>query len=266
VTRDLIGQLLNGESLSTVFQPMFDISGGGCELWAVEALTRGPAGTHFANASVLFDYIRLKQEEVVADKHCIAAAFANAMGVLPPSLPRLSVNIHAGTIERDHTFPAYIESLARAHNIDTSRLIIEIVEQSTYFDSSRVIVALKDLRSFGVRIAIDDLGLGHGNYRLILDAEPEYLKLDRYFVHGCAQDRHRRALIASVQEIARQFDASVIAEGVERLEDLRMLRTMGVPIVQGYLLGVPDTRPQLTVNESLLSLLEDDVQTEVKES
>jgi EAL domain-containing protein (putative c-di-GMP-specific phosphodiesterase class I) len=266
VTRDMIELLLNGDSLSTVFQPIFDISGGGFELWGVEALTRGPAGTHFANASVLFDYIRLKQEEVVADRHCIAAAFASRARMLPASLPRFSVNIHAGTLERDRTFASHIETLARTYDIDTSSVIIEIVEQSTYFDSRRVIAAIEDLRSLGVRIAIDDLGLGHGNYRLILDAAPDYLKLDRYFVHGCAQDRHRRALIASVQEIARQFDASVIAEGVERLEDLTTLRTMAVPIVQGYLMGVPHARPELTVDQSLLALLESDLQTEVKGS
>jgi EAL domain-containing protein (putative c-di-GMP-specific phosphodiesterase class I) len=132
---------------------------------------------------------------------------------------------------------------------------MEIVEQSTYFDSTRFAAALADLRSLGVKISIDDLGLSHGNYRLILDAQPDYLKLDRYFVHGCANDRHRQALIQSAQQIAQQFEAVVIAEGVERSADLSVLRSMGIRLVQGFLLSYPGAPPSLEVDDSLLPLL-----------
>jgi len=251
----ILDVLLGGEALSTLFQPMFEISGPRFELWAVEALTRGPAGTHFEQAPVLFEYIRLKQEEAAADRSCITAAFKARNRLIPPSVPRLTVNVHAGTLERDRTFPKFIESTARAHGIDTTKLIVEIVEQSTYFDSTRLISALDDLRSLGVQVSIDDLGLSHGNYRLILDAHPDYLKLDRYFVHGCTEDRHRRALIASVQQIARQFEAVVIAEGVERPVDLSTIRSMGIGIVQGFLLSLPGAPPRLDVDDALLPLL-----------
>jgi EAL domain-containing protein (putative c-di-GMP-specific phosphodiesterase class I) len=247
--------LSGGEALSTVFQPMFDISGCRYELWGVEALTRGPAGTHFELAPILFEYIRLKQEEAAADRRCIAAAVVARARLLSPSVPRLSLNVHACTLERDRAFPAYLESVARANGVDTRSLIMEIVEQSTYFDSTRFAAALADLRSLGIKISIDDLGLSHGNYRLILDAQPDYLKLDRYFVHGCANDRHRQALIQSAQQIAQQFEAVVIAEGVERSADLSVLRSMGIRLVQGFLLSYPGAPPSLEVDDSLLPLL-----------
>lgn len=265
MTRPMIEFLLEGEGLSTLFQPIFDISGDEYEVWGVEALTRGPAGTHFERASVLFDYVRMKHEEVAADRQCIAAAFAARTHLLPRGIPRLTLNVHAGTLERDRTFASYLETLARAHDVDTSTLVVEIVEQSTYFDSSHLAVALTDLRSFGVRIAVDDLGLGHGNYRLILDASPDYLKLDRYFVNGCADDDHRRVLICSVQQIAANFGAAVIAEGVERREDLLVLREMGIPLVQGYLLAVPGAPPSLQVGHSLQSLIDTNSDLNLKE-
>ena len=254
MTRPMIELLLEGDGLSTVFQPIFDIAGDDYAVWAVEALTRGPVGTHFERASVLFEYVRMKQEEVAADRQCLAAAFAAWSRLLPPSVPRLTLNVHAGTLERDREFASYLEGLARAHDIDPSALVVEIIEQSTYFDSSHLAVALTDLRSLGVRIAVDDLGLGHGNYRLILDASPDYLKLDRYFIHGCADDDHRRVLIWSVQQIAANFGAVVIAEGVERVEDLLTLRQMGIPLVQGYLLALPGAPPSLEVGHSLRDL------------
>ena len=254
MTRPMLERLLEGEGLSTVFQPIFDISGDDYAVWGVEALSRGPAGTHFERASVLFDYVRMKQEEVAADRQCIASAFTARARLLPRWIPRLTLNVHAGTLERDRGFASYLESLAHAHGIDTATLVVEIIEQSTYFDSSHLADALNDLRSLGIRIAVDDLGLGHGNYRLILDASPDYLKLDRYFIHGCAGDDHRRVLIRSVQQIGSNFGAVVIAEGVERPEDLLTLREMGIPLVQGYLLAVPGAPPSLEVGHSLQSL------------
>jgi EAL domain-containing protein (putative c-di-GMP-specific phosphodiesterase class I) len=266
MTSEMIDLLLAGDALSTVFQPIFDISGTEYVVWAVEALTRGPAGTHFEQASVLFDYIRLKQEEVAADRHCIASAFAARRRILPRSIPHLTLNVHAGTLERDRDFTAFIESLARRHDIDTNTLVVEIIEQSTYFDSKHLVTALNDLRSLGIQISIDDLGLGHGNYRLILDANPDYLKLDRYFIHRCADDAHRRALIESVQQIAANFGAAVIAEGVERREDLLTLCEMGIPLVQGYLLAAPGAPPNLDVAPSLQPILNGELLLAVERS
>jgi len=255
VISEKLGLLLNGEQLSTVFQPIFDISSPACEIWGLEALTRGPAGTHFERASVLFDYIRLKQEEVAADRCCITAAFAARQRLLPQSLPRLTLNVHAGTLERDRTFPAYVEKTASDYGIDTRDLVVEIIEQSTYFDSTHLIRALDDLRSLGVRISIDDLGLGQSNFKMILAVRPDYLKLDRYFIHGCADDRRRRALIESVQHIGVSLDCAVIAEGVERLEDLLTLRAMNISLIQGFLLAVPGAPPALDVPEEVRALL-----------
>jgi EAL domain-containing protein (putative c-di-GMP-specific phosphodiesterase class I) len=253
--REKLDLLLNGEQLSTVFQPIFDISSPDCVVWGLEALTRGPAGTHFEQASVLFDYIRLKQEEVAADRCCIGAAFAARVRLLPKTIPRLTLNVHAGTLERDRTFPSYVEAIASEYGIDTRDLVVEIIEQSTYFDSTHLTRALNDLRSLGVRISIDDLGLGHGNYRLILDADPDFLKLDRYFIHGCAEDHRRRALIASVQQLGVSLGCAVIAEGVERMEDLLTLRAMNIALIQGFLLAPPGAPPALEAPEWVRSVL-----------
>jgi EAL domain-containing protein (putative c-di-GMP-specific phosphodiesterase class I) len=235
--------MLRGDTSSTLFQPIYDVEGERFEVWAVEALTRGPAGTHFEPAPIFFDYVRLKREEVRVDRWCIASAFVRHASLNTST--HLSVNVHASTLERDPSFASFVESAAVTSDIDPAVLIIEIVEHSPYFDSSRILRALRDLRSLGAAIAIDDVGAGHANFRTILDAEPEYLKLDRYFVAGAAGDTLRQALIASTVQIARDFGALIIGEGVDDPADLIVLRDMNVPLVQGYLLAMPEARPSL---------------------
>lgn len=239
---DALESLLQSDASSTLFQPIFDVRGAMFEVWAVEALTRGPAGTHFEPASIFFDYVRHRREEVRVDRWCIGSAFARHAALAIST--RLSVNVHASTLERDTGFASFIESAAVATDIDPSRLIVEIGEHSPYFSAPRILSALRDLRSLGVAIAIDDVGAGHGNFRTILDAQPEYLKLDRYFVAGAATDARRRSLIASTVQIARDFGALVVGEGLEDVADLVVLREMDVPLVQGFLLAMPEAEPR----------------------
>jgi EAL domain-containing protein (putative c-di-GMP-specific phosphodiesterase class I) len=104
---------------------------------------------------------------------------------------------------------------------------------------------LEELRRREVRIALDDVGLGQSNFKMIVDAMPDFLKIDRYFVHSCHSDRSRRVVARSIAELARQFDAAPIAEGLELAEDLEVLRDLGISLFQGYLLGRPTSAREL---------------------
>ena len=239
----VIDHLFDSEKSATLFQPIYDVRGDEFLVWAVEALTRGPAGTHFESAPILFDYVRLKGEEVRADRWCLSSAVARyaASG----ASARLSVYVLASTLERDPSFPLFVESVAAASAIDPSTLILELVEHAPYFDASRILRSLGDLRSLGVTVAIDDVGLGYGNFRAILDVRPEYLKIDRYFVAGVAGDALRQSLIRSAVQIANDFGALVVGEGLDDPADLAVMRDMGVPLIQGFLLGRPERQPDL---------------------
>jgi len=238
---DLLDRMLAERDLSVVFQPIFHLADDPA-LVAVEALTRGPRGTHFESASVFFDYVRLKHQELAVDRHCIENAIAAAAAL--PSRPRLSINVHAATLERDDDFPAFLGALCDDYSIDAGMLIVEMVEQSPYWNAPRLLGVLRELRSMGIGIAVDDVGFGHGNFRMILDARPEYMKIDRYFVGGCGSDSYRRSLLRSVCQLARDFGSIVVAEGIETEQDLRTVRDLQIPFGQGYLLAPPTPTPE----------------------
>jgi EAL domain-containing protein (putative c-di-GMP-specific phosphodiesterase class I) len=95
-------------------------------------------------------------------------------------------------------------------------------------------------------VALDDVGLGHSNFKMMVDVRPDVLKLDRYFVSGVAGDDYKQAIVRAVMQLARAVEASVVAEGVAEAEDLEAVRGMGVPLVQGFLFARPAGAPELT--------------------
>jgi len=232
MTESALNRILQPGAITPVYQPIFRVNGGAPSIEGVECLSRGPKGTNFESAAVLFEYVRLKREESLVDRACIAAAFRGASSL--PATLRLGLNVHASTLGRDHGFIPFLQSTAAATGIALSRVIIEIVEHAPPWDGLSFQSTLEQLRELGMAIALDDIGLGQSNFKMLLDVRPDYLKLDRYFVDGCAGDPHRRAVITALRTLARDFDAEIVAEGVENAADAGTLQGLGITLMQGF--------------------------------
>lgn len=122
---------------------------------------------------------------------------------------------------------------------DLSGLIIEITEQTPVDDYDALTEVLGELRSRGAMVAVDDTGAGYASLSHLLALRPEFVKLDRGLVEGVDRDPHRAAAVAAIGAFAGELDAWVVAEGVESQAELERVIELGVPLVQGYLLGCP---------------------------
>jgi EAL domain-containing protein (putative c-di-GMP-specific phosphodiesterase class I) len=154
---------------------------------------------------------------------------------------RLSFNVHASTLGRDHGFIDFLRAASAATSIDLSRLTAEIVEHAPPWDGVSFRSSIEQLRELGLEIALDDIGLGQSNFKMLLDVDPDYLKVDRFFVEGCSRDPRRRAVIASLQQLATDFEAELVAEGVSDASDAETLRAIGVTLMQGFQFAQPMT-------------------------
>jgi EAL domain-containing protein (putative c-di-GMP-specific phosphodiesterase class I) len=242
MSKSLLETILDPEQLSVRFQPIFRIADGENQLHSVEALIRGPKGTHFESAQMLFDYVHRKREEKAVDHSCLTAICAE-VAKLPRDL-RVNVNVHAATLGQQ---PGFLESFRRRlhkHSLSLDRFTVEIVEYAPHCDIPELLGTIASLRNAGVRIALDDVGLGQSNYRMMLDCHPDYFKLDSYFVRGFRNDSKRRAVVESVVAFGRALHSAVVAEGVESREDIALLSDLGVEFVQCNLLC-----PALTLAE-----------------
>jgi EAL domain-containing protein (putative c-di-GMP-specific phosphodiesterase class I) len=235
--RTWIDRVIEPGAITALFQPIVDIREQLPTIFAVEGLSRGPRGTTLEPPDILFEFARRKHEEPIVDRAAVAAILHDAAR-LPETLP-VQINVHASTIGRDEGFVSFLRGVCRGYAVHPSRLTLEILEHSNYVEESRYMAAIQALRAEGVGIALDDIGVGWSNFRMILVTRPSQLKVDRCLVDGIAEDAFRQTTMRAIRLLADQAGAKVVAEGVEREADLEQLRRLGVEYAQGYLFSRP---------------------------
>ncbi|MFN8109721.1 MAG: bifunctional diguanylate cyclase/phosphodiesterase [Thermoleophilia bacterium] len=124
---------------------------------------------------------------------------------------------------------------------DLSWLVIEITEHERVRDYGALASRLAEARTRGARVAVDDVGAGHSTLRHVMRLSPDYAKLDRSMVEGVDRDPAKQALIRSMVAFSREMACTLVAEGIETLPELEMLRDLGVRFGQGYLFRRPAT-------------------------
>jgi EAL domain-containing protein (putative c-di-GMP-specific phosphodiesterase class I) len=154
-----------------------------------------------------------------------------ALGVIPDDL-FISVNVSPETALND----AFIEQFC---GCSKSRLVLEITEHTQVDDYGALLAALAPLRAEGARLSIDDAGAGFASLRHILNLSPDIVKLDIGLTKAIDIDPARRALAAALVYFARDTQSQIIAEGVETESELAVLKFLGIPMGQGFLLGRP---------------------------
>ena len=121
--------------------------------------------------------------------------------------------------------------------------MVEVTEHSAVEDYDALKRAIDQLRSRGVRLAIDDLGTGFASFMHIVKLLPEFMKLDISLTREIESDPVKQALTAALVGFAAQIGAHLIAEGVETAAELKALVGLGVEYAQGYYLGAPTPLP-----------------------
>ena len=164
-----------------------------------------------------------------------------------PSL-RLSINMSARSIG----YQRWMQVLGRWIRKDGTvgeRLILEITESSAMDQPELVIDFMERISAHGICFALDDFGSGYTAIRYLKDFYFDVLKIDRQFCHGIADDPDTEALTRAMLQIGHHFDMLVVAEGVERIQDVELLTSMGADCLQGYYFAAPTVRPSWMFSE-----------------
>lgn len=248
----LLAQALAGESLTAVFQPVVHMHSG--QVVAYEGLIRSALPQLDLTPTDLLDLARtrgcLGQFELAAAR-CVAQCFARA------ALPgRLLVNLSSRAVMLEGVRGEDVIDALTVPGLDLGRVTVEISERDVVEDAARLAHALGYLRARGIRVALDDFGNGHSNFEMWNEVHPEVVKIDRYLINGLSRSAERLAIVRALCSVAETLGADLLGEGVEDEADLRMLRELGIPFAQGFLLGRPLADPARAVTPSVLAALQ----------
>ena len=156
-----------------------------------------------------------------------------------PSMFRLHVNITARSLASGRLMEILTNNLSESVR---KHLAVELTERLYVSDMPSCVAALQSLRALGVHVALDDFGTGFSSLSHVSLLPCDTMKIDRSFVTGIVANAQMRRLLESMVSMARSLGLTVIVEGVEHNDELTVLRELGCPFVQGYLLGQP--RPE----------------------
>jgi EAL domain-containing protein (putative c-di-GMP-specific phosphodiesterase class I) len=135
-------------------------------------------------------------------------------------------------------FPDLVERMCRALEVPTDRLVLELTEGATQ-PLVKLIDTLTRFRIKGIGLAIDDFGTGYSSLMQLRQLPFTEVKIDQAFVADVPQSRDSRLIIQAVTELSRGLGLSTTAEGVETIDQLRIIRELGCDCVQGYLVSPP---------------------------
>ncbi len=131
------------------------------------------------------------------------------------------------------------ESVLRESGLGAERLAIEITERVMLGDHRLVLRNIEGLRDLGVAVVLDDFGTGYSSLSYLRTLDVDGLKIDRAFVTGAVVDKRGEAVLSSVIRMASDLGSQTVAEGVETVEQLELLQSLGCDRFQGYLFGRP---------------------------
>jgi EAL domain-containing protein (putative c-di-GMP-specific phosphodiesterase class I) len=149
----------------------------------------------------------------------------------------VAFNISALSLEQ-LDFPDLVERMCRALDVPTDRLVLELTEGATQ-PLIKLMDTLTRFRIKGIGLAIDDFGTGYSSLMQLRQLPFTEVKIDQSFIADLARSRDCRLIVQSVAELAHGLGLTATAEGVETVEQLRLVRELGCDLVQGYLVSQP---------------------------
>ena len=168
----------------------------------------------------------------VLEKACLQARDWRGRFPLEPA-QGINVNLSASQF-RD---PQLVESVAdslRETGLPPGSLTLEITESVLVEDTRRTDKTLADLKTLGVKLAMDDFGKGHSSLAYLKRLPVDYLKIDRSLVSGLEKDRGNAAIVSAAVSLARAFDLRVVAEGIETENEALEVSALECDIGQGF--------------------------------
>ncbi|APE17938.1 diguanylate phosphodiesterase [Mycobacterium sp. WY10] len=232
-----------GFDVSMAFQPIFDTRAQ--QIYSHEALVRGvnnePASAIFAQVG---DHNRYRFDQTC---RVTAIRLAAELGISTA----LNVNFMPNAVYRPELCIRTTLEAADRYDFPLDRIIFEFTEDERIPDFEHLQSIVTDYARRGFTVAIDDFGAGYAGLNLLADLQPDLVKIDMGLVRDIDQDRVRRAICRGIAQVCEDLGIGLIAEGIERRDEMRCLQDIGVHLFQGYYIAKPAFESLAEINPEL---------------
>ncbi|MEO5335384.1 MAG: GGDEF domain-containing protein [Magnetospirillum sp. WYHS-4] len=216
------------------FQPIVDIHTGAC--WGYEALLRGSDALGFSAIADVFEKAWQLGCLHRLDVALRAKAFAGFARIDRLPEAKLFFNLEPRTLASPDYQPKRTSGLLEVYGIPPEALCLELTERHAATDSqSARVIDLYRRRRY--KLALDDFGTGFSGLKLLYDRQPDFIKIDRYFISDIGRDNKRKLFVSSIVNLAHVLGISVIAEGVETEAEFLACKRIGCDLMQGWFVG-----------------------------
>jgi EAL domain-containing protein (putative c-di-GMP-specific phosphodiesterase class I) len=218
-------------SFTMAFQPIVDIENG--EIFAYESLVRPSGGGSAADVlSQINEQNRYSFDQACRVKSIELAAQLGMTTILSINFLPNAVYQPAACLQK--TFEAAERAQFPVHH-----LMFEVTENEPSRDVGHLQAIFNEYKRHGMITAIDDFGAGHSGLNMLADFQPDVLKIDMALTRSIHRDAVRASIAEAIIGLCTKLHISVIAEGVETLEEAAALRALGVRLFQGYFFAMP---------------------------
>ncbi|GLS89595.1 GGDEF domain-containing protein [Psychromonas marina] len=246
-TRISLDTIIKEKKLTVYFQPI--VANKSTDIFAYEALIRGPIDTPFHSPLALFEEATKQGRLVELELLCRSLSIQQFQSLKLDG--KLFLNASPDTLFQPGFRGGETLRMLEKANLSASRVVIELTEHSPLDNYQMVREAIKHYKNMGFEIAMDDLGSGYSGLRMWDELRPDYVKIDRYFVSNIGVDKVRQQFVLSIKNIADELNCKVIAEGIETEDEFRFIEKMGLPFSQGYYFAKPAALPVRKIPKKL---------------
>lgn len=219
---------------SMAFQPIYDATHA--RVWGYEALVRGLTGE---SAATVLSQVSPEQKYRF-DQDCRVKAIELASRLYPAGEDlKLSINFMPNAVYEPAACLRATLAAATRHDFPLASIMFEFTENEQVSDTAHLENIITEYRKHGFTTAIDDFGAGHAGLGLLVQFQPDLIKIDMLIVRDIDTSPARRAVVAAIVGMAAELDITVLAEGIETEAEFTALKAAGIGLFQGYWFAKP---------------------------
>jgi EAL domain-containing protein (putative c-di-GMP-specific phosphodiesterase class I) len=232
--------IVNNESLTSHFQPIVSMDSN--EIYGYEMLIRGVCKDgSLMHPQTLFSKSARNDFNFKLDRLCRETALKTA------ATKRIKQKVFINFIPTAIYDPEYClkstEQWAKQLGFDPSQIVFEVVETELVQNQEHLVKILQYYKSKGFMIALDDVGEGYSSLNMLIELQPDIIKIDRNIIDGIDNNSLKKSVYSALWSIASENNIKVLAEGIERQEEYDLVRSIGADYAQGYFFAKPHAEP-----------------------